>query len=359
MAVDFDNFLTWAKDRFGETNVKTKATAHGTEIMTHSFYAHQKGIEDTKFHLWMNPSGGKSKHPEKGSFRCWKTDAMGSLVSLVAEVDGVSFEEAEEMVCGATTLAALAQKVDEFFDHKSLVEAIEEKPAPRVTIELPPSTYLLDKLPHYDFFRKKAKSYLDSRKLPTDGLYVCKEGDYKNRLVIPYFNYDGELIWYNARLLHDRKDSLRYMKCKADGVGITQEDVLYMTNWPRAGGKVYIMEGELDALSLKLCGFTACGIGGKSISDVQIEMLRMYEPVLAFDTDDGPTDWGLNAMIEVGMRMIEMGFDNVRYIRPPKVYKDWNKLLVKQNPTVIQNYIKKYEKPFTPDTPSILLANRI
>lgn len=355
MAVDFETFMEWATDRFGAENLKIKHTAHGTEIMTHSFYAHRKGIEDHKFHLWMNPSGGKSKHPEKGSFRCWKTDTMGSLVNLVADWDGISYEEAEEQICGITSLRALEQKVHEMFGHKEEMAEIAEKqaPPPKKLVELPPFTYEIKTMPKTHFMRLKAEAYLAHRKLGTDGLYVCCNGDYKNRIVIPYLNWDGDLIWYNARLMSDKKDVLRYMKCKAEG--LTQEDVLFMTDWPKAGTKIYIMEGELDALTMKLCGLVGCAVGGKFMSDTQVEMIRQYEPVLAFDADDS----GLEALISVGTTLLEKGFEKVSYVRPPVAYKDWNKLLVQKDAAIIRWYVQKYEKPFTPDTPDILLSKRL
>jgi hypothetical protein len=112
--VDYDMFLEWAQDRFGEANIKIRNTAHGTEICTHSYFARRQGIDDHKFHLWMSPSGGKSKHPEYGSYRCWLTDSMGSLVTLVANYDHIEFDEAEELISGCSSLRALEQKVAEF-----------------------------------------------------------------------------------------------------------------------------------------------------------------------------------------------------------------------------------------------------
>lgn len=360
MAVDFDTFLEWAKDRFGAENIKLKSTPHGTEIMTHSFYAHRKNIDDNKFHLWMNPSGGKSKHPEKGSFRCWKTDAQGSLVNLVADWDCIPFDDAEELICGVPTLRALEQKVHEFFgsvdDTKQPVQTII--PAESRKIELPDWSFLISGMEPNNPWRQKAEQYLQDRKLPIDGLYVCtKDKEYGNRIIIPYRNWDDDITWFNARLISERKDVLRYMKCKAEG--ISQEDVLFMTEWPRSGTKVYIMEGELDALSMKQAGFVACAIGGKTISDVQMEMIRQYVPVLAFDTDDGKQDWGLQAMINVGNDLLERGFPYVGYVRPPRAYKDWNKLLVNRNVQTLHSYVTQFEKRYTEFTALQLRANRV
>lgn len=362
MAVDYDIFLEWAKDRFGEENIKIKQTAHGTEILTHSFYAHKKGIDDYTHNLWMNPSGGKSKHPEQGSFRCWKTDTMGSLVRLVSDYDNVPFEVAEEQICAGSSLRALELKVHEFFGSKPEVSEVEELPEePADRIKLPDWSFLIDGMSNSNKWKALAKGYLAGRKLSTRGLYVnTQDSEYKNRIIIPYYDCDGNLIWYNARLMSDKKGVIKYMKCKSDGLDVTQEDVLYMTCWPRAGTKIYITEGEFDAISLSMAGFVGCALGGKAISDTQIEMIRRYVPVLAFDADEGnKKDSGLQALINVGTKLLEKGFPQVYYVRPPKVYKDWNKLLVERDAETVKAYAEKFEKPFTPNTPALLLAQRI
>jgi DNA primase len=360
MAVDQETFLNWAKNRFGEENIKIRHSAHGDEILTHSFYAHRNGIEDYTFNLWMNPSGGKAKNPEKGSFRCWKTDNKGSLVKLVADFDSMPYDEAEEFLCGATSLRRLEQRVHEFFDHKEEIETAIPIDEPKKVLSLPDFTFLIDRLSPTHFIRAKARKYLSERKIPTDGLYVCTGGDYKDRIIIPYYDAEADLIWYNGRLMQDKKGVIKYMKCKSDGLNVTQEDVLYMTSWPAPGSKIYLMEGEIDALSMKLCGFFACGLGGKSISDTQVQLLRPYVPVLAFDADQGfKKDSGLRAMIDVGTKLLESGFPKVFYVRPPKFYKDWNKLLVEKDEDTVRNYVSHHEKQFTEMTKSVLLSNNV
>lgn len=351
--IDFDLFLEWATDRFGEANIKLRHTSHGIEICAQSPFMLQKyGKHDTKFHLWMNPSGGKSKYPDKGSYRCWRTDEMGSLVRLVSEIDHISDEDAEERIGSSTSLRSLEKRVHEFFGHKEETVDLPVEVGAKL-IDLPESSYLIDKMAPTHFMRIKARQYLAKRKIPSDGLYVCISGDFKDRIVIPYYNWDGDLIYYNARLMNDRKDTLRYMKCPTEI--IRQEEVLYMTSWPRAGSKIYLMEGEFDAITIGLAGLVGCACGGKFLSESQIELIRQYEPVLAFDADDA----GLEALVKTGQALLEKGFPKIQFVRPPKVYKDWNKLVVERNIQTLRAYIDQFEKPFTSYTPSMLLANKI
>lgn len=352
MAVDFDTFYNWCKDRFGVANIKVRNTTHGTEICTHSYFAKRlQGIDDHKYHLWMNPSGGKSKHPEFGSYRCWYTDQMGSLVSLVADYDHLDWEEAEEMLTGVTTLRSLEQKVSEFFGYKEeLVISAQPTPPPEGVV-FPDYTFSLDQMSANNHWRIKAYNYLtEERKLSTTGLYVCTEDkEYGNRIIIPWYDADGKLVFWNARTLSKSSKVIRYMKPK----NADQESVLFMTEWPDPGSKVYVMEGELDAKSLQLSGFVGAACGGKHVSATQIELLRPYLPVLAFDTDEQ----GLMALITSGNELMEKGFD-VRYVRPPKAYKDWNKFLQEKGPKIIREYIERFEKRFTPVTADLLKANR-
>lgn len=354
MAVDHDKFYEWCLTRFGEENIRIRNTAHGEEICTHSPWSEAMiGKTDTKHHLWMNVEGGKNSI-EHGAYRCWLTDTMGSLVSLVAEFEGLPFEEAEELITGVASLRSLEKKVHEFFGHKETVEEMIGPLESAVPLDmvLPDYSYLIDTMkPESHHMKLRAKQYLRDRKLPTTDLYVCTDGDYGNRIVIPYYDKNENLIWYNARTMSPKKSVLRYMK-PAEG---DQDDVLFMTRWPRPGSKIYIMEGEFDAITLGLCGFVGCAIGGKYLSDSQLRMIKDYNFVLAFDADDA----GLEATINVGNMLLERGVRNISFVRPPKVYKDWNKLLQQRNLQTVKAYVERFEKPYSPATGDLLMSNQL
>lgn len=354
MGVDYDAFLNWASSHFGMENLKFR----GPEICANSPYASEVGKDDHKHHLWMRPDGGK-KGLEGGAFRCWYTDRMGSLVSLVSDLDHIPFDEAEELICNTTSLRALEKRLHEFFDSKDEPEVHEPSDAEKelINLELPPFTFPIDGMSRTNRYRAAACTYLQGRKIPTDGMHVCIEGDYKNRIIIPYYDLYGKLIWYNARTMSSKKGVLRYMK--PDDKRFNQEEVLYFRNWPRPGTKIYITEGEFDAISLDVIGLNGCACGGKFLSEAQIEMIRLYTPVLAFDADEGPHDTGRESMISIGNTLLEKGFEEIYYVRPPKQYKDWNKTLQEKDPKVIRAYIERCEKQFGSWTEDDLKAKRL
>ena len=347
MAVDYDTFLKWAIERFGAENIKIK----GDEICTHSIFE-----EDHKYHLWMNPSGGKDCLPG-GVYRCWYSEnKMGSLVSLVAELDHISYEEAEELICGVSSLRSLEQKVHEFYG--SHIEEVVRPVRSNVGLQLPPYTFDILSESCYIHYKERAIAYLNDRKIPIEGLYVCTYGDYKNRIIIPYYDMYGNLVYYNARTMDKNEKTLRYRK--PDDENYKQDEVLFMKTWPKPGSKVYITEGEFDAISLNVCGFYGAACGGKSLSDAQIEILRNYIPVLALDRDEGKkTDSGGEALIHIGNQLLSKGFEIVNFVRPPKGYKDWNNLLKEKNEKLVKAYIEKYERPFTSFTTDHLRYNAI
>lgn len=333
--IDSELFLQWAKDYFGEENISF--ARGGEEICTNSPFT-----EDFKHHLWMNPSGGKSDNPENGSYRCWYTDRSGSLVKLVADLEGIDWEEALELISEQVSLRELEKRLDKFFQVEAVQSTVFQSNAG--LLQLPENTYLIDSLGKNETFYHRATQYLKNRKIPTDDLFVCTSGWYGNRIVIPYYNKRRELVWWNARTLSSDPKVLRYMKPNiSSDTGISQENVFFMRSFPKPNSQILIMEGEFDVIALHVCGIHAasCG-GGKSLSDNQINLLRPYIPVLAFDAD-GP---GKQALIKVGKRLLEQGFKDIFYVRPPSKYKDWNKLYIETDAETVNSYIKKHIKRF-------------
>ena len=329
--IDYDSFLNWAQDRFGDVKIS------GNEIQANSIFCTDK--IDHKYKLWMNPSGGKNQYPW-GCYRCWLTDNMGSLVKLVSIVDHISYEEAEELICGTQSIRTLEQKVEEFFEKK-----IQET-KPETTCELPPGTVLIENLSNKSNWYLKSYVYLLRRKIPLEGFYVCTEGKFIDRIVIPYKDRDGKLVYYNARAISD-KNPLRYMKM--EGSNVNRSHMLYFYRHPKTKGKLFLTEGEFDTISLNMLGLDAAALGGKSLSDEQVALINGYEVVLALDNDKA----GLPAIVSMGSKLLSLGVQ-ASFVRPPLGYKDWNQLYIKKPSESIRDYIAKNTKPFNSFVESLL-----
>lgn len=157
MAIDFDLFLTWAESRFDNVVVK------GNEIKLNSIFC-----DDSKHHLWCNPSGGKNNVPY-GVFHCWKTDTKGSLVNLVMQVEKCSFEDALQILDSPNhNIEDLEKQVQEIFKNKQTKFIEIEK----TKIKLPPNTYRFDDLPSTNYAKRTSVEYLNDRKISYEKLFI-------------------------------------------------------------------------------------------------------------------------------------------------------------------------------------------
>lgn len=335
MSIDTEKFVSWAESRFGEVVISKQGDVRINSIFVDN---------DSKFHLWCNPHGSKKKGERKyGVYHCFKTGEKGSLAGLVMRVDGVDFDEAVTILEGEDSLAELEAKVNEFLygEKPKPVPAPKPEPDPEENkLKLPPHTFMIDSMPESSVMGTQAEIYLRGRKIPTKGLMVCTEGDFGNRIVIPYYNRDGELIYFNARYIGKRKKTLRYLGPDAE-CGVGKSEVVFMPEWPSPNSKIYITEGEFDALSLTASGLYSAAVGGKELSEEQVALLRGYEICLALDNDK----WGKIALMKIGEVLKSSGFQ-VSYVRPPIGHKDWNYLLQKTNESLVAAYVKQHEKPY-------------
>jgi DNA primase len=69
-------------------------------------------------------------------------------------------------------------------------------------------------------------------------------------------------------------------------------------------------------------------------------------PVLCLDNDSA----GEKATSEVGDFFLSQGFPTFRYVRPPKQYKDWNKMLIALGPRLVRAYVLTNTKTYDADT---------
>lgn len=328
--IDFEQFVEWAETRFDDVVVK------GDEVRINSIFT-----DDEKQKLWCNPYGGKHNRPF-GVYHCWKTEKKGSLVSLVMHVDSCEWGEALDIVGGVdTSLADLEKQVDEILGGPKPKPKEEELEEEQPVLKLPNSTYYIDDLPDSSFYRVLAETYLLGRKLPIDDLMICTAGEYRNRIVIPYYDRDGELIYFNSRYIGTKDNVIRY-KFPPKEIGIAKGDVIYCPKWPMAGGKIYLTEGEFDAYTLHICKFAAGAFGGKHLTENQLELLRSFRPVICVDSDKAGTE----ALAKIGETLLQNGFAEVGFVRPPRPYKDWNEMLQKVGPKVLAHYVRNKERRY-------------
>ncbi len=331
MALSLDDFVAWAEKHFENVNVK------GSQVTFNSPFCDIEGMDpDTGGHLSCNIEGGKGRIRD-GVYRCFKTEQSGTVVGLVSQFSKCTYEEAKDLLGGERNLERMERRVDEFFKATDLKKPTP--PEPEKKLALPHYTYPLSELSGHPQGHQ-AIEYILSRKLKINNLKFCTQGKLWGRIIIPYYDRRGALIYYNGRAMGNRKP--KYKGPEQEEWGIGKGDVLYMTEWPQAGTVLYITEGEFDALSLSICGLPAGALGGKSLSDGQVELLRGYHVCLCLDNDN----FGGKAVLGVAKKLVENGFQ-VQYVRPPEGYKDWNEMLQKLSLGIMLAYVTKEQKSYS------------
>lgn len=329
MSISFDQFKNWAEERFGD-NIVVK----GKEIRINSIFA-----DDTNHHLWCSPSGGKKKR-KFGVFHCFKTDRKGSLLKLVQLVDQCDREDALSVLTGQPTIRQLEKQLEEYLGEKDPWETVQPP-----SFSLPEGSILISSLPKNNWWRKRAEEYLLKRSIPIDGLFICTQSPYKARIIIPYYDKFGKLVYWNGRHISD-KAKIRYLgPPKETGVG--KEDVIFMAGpWPSSGSQIHLCEGEFNAKSLFLSEFNGAACGGKNMGEKQAIILSDYRLVLCLDRDKAGKQ-GTSKMSNIinSMQTATKTKEKFLYVRPAEGFKDWNEMYIKFGPAVLNSYIKKYQKP--------------
>ena len=338
MEVDFEKFRKWAEEKFkGDVLVKTD------QIRINSIFEK----DDSGHHLWCSPSGGKNRRPF-GVYHCFKTDEKGSLLKLVKIVEKCDSDEAIAILTGRSTITDLENKIAELLSNDNY--NFESEPI-KLKLALPNGCSLISSMSKNNWWRERAEEYLLNRKIPIDDLYICKEPPFKGRIVIPYYDRNCDLIYFNGRHISS-KATLRYMGPPIS-CGTGKEDVVFMAGpWPNKGSTLYVCEGEFNAMSLKISGLNACACGGKNLSEKQAMLLSDYKIIFCLDRDKAGAS-GLKKMVELTKRFSHNNSSNqIKCTQPPNNYNDWNQMLINLGSNVLREYIIKTQKEIDFDAPS-------
>jgi DNA primase len=299
LEIDLEKLEDWIKDRFPDFK-KPKS----------DYLVNTPFKEDRKHKL--------SISPEKRCFHCWKTDASGPIYALVMELEGCSKKEALELVYQKNTVQDFDKQMNQLRNGKeqNSVETVKTK------IALPESFQYIS-FESMDQVNLRALEYcIKERQINPIKWHFgfCNSGAYQNRLVIPFFDREGEIYYWIARTLNGSE--LRYLnpsvKSKED---VKKEDVMFIPKWNIKGKDVLVVEGALDAIVLSELGFMVVALQGKTLSPYHIEALKESRIILGLDNDQP----GREALLWNMKVLKEHGIDNVRYVFSPKKDQDWNK----------------------------------
>jgi hypothetical protein len=267
-------------------------------------------------------SWGKKKRcfyiPENDNIFCHNCGWSSKPYKWIKEVSGLSFNQmVDEIEKGNYGMINVMDMEDK-----------QEKPK---SSSLPIDSINLFDKNQTDYYKnnkivQKALAYIKERRLDTavnrpDAFYISlKDEKHDKRLVIPFKDENGKLIYYQSRRLMDDESPSYLSKDGGDksifGIERISSDL----------DKVFIIEGPLDACFVK----NGLGIGGitkgdqlfTSYQQEQMNSLKFFERIWVLDSQ-----WLDKTAREKTLKLIEMG-EKV-FIWPEydgKKFKDLNAL---------------------------------
>ena len=287
-----------------------KLSSDSEEMMVPSLFAR----DDYKRHMSVNT--------HTGLWQCFKSGEKGNFFHLVAIIDKTSYNQAESKFMLKDLLE----------EGEVTPKLAEPKPPPQGVKNLIPITK--DMAPESPL-TSKAWLFINHRKLwGSTEYFVAKDGDYRDRLIIPFF-YLEKIVFFQARAL-DNATQPKYLNFK----GIKKAHILYP--YDHEQDHLVVCEGPLDAISLQIQGVNATATMGSTASLWQVNVLSEFKGkvILGYD-NDGAGENGVNYFEE--MRKVKR-MDNLYICPPPKGHKDWNEAHVADYD--LSAYVSKNSKLF-------------
>jgi len=255
--------------------------------------------------------------PSKNLICCHNCNKTWSTINWIIESSGLSYSEVLEE----------ASKYD-FTSFEIPNEVVIRPESETLPVD---SINLFDKQQVNYFINNKvvkdALTLIKNRRLDTainkpKALYISlKDFIHKNRLIIPFYDYKGKIVWYQSRAMYkrDEVDRPKYMsKLNSErsvfGLDKINEQLDYL----------FIFEGPIDSMFVKN-GLAMCGISMSETQEEQMKRYKLYQKIWILDNqlkENEDVRYQTNKLIEQGERVFFW----------PKKYntiKDINELCVK------------------------------
>lgn len=261
--------------------------------------------------------------PEKELAYCHNCGYSKRAFNFILDVTGKPFTEVINDV-----------KNIEYGDVPVIKEEKEEKP---VLKSLPEDCINLSDKMQLEFHKNNAivkicLDFVKQRRLdvainkPTTFYLSLTDRVHKNRLILPFYDTEGNIIFYQTRTLLE-KDSFEKPKYLSK-VG-SEKSLSGIHNLDLFHDYVYIFEGPIDSYFIKN-GLAICGIqedSNKTLNDLQtkqMSQLTTFKKIWCLDNQ-----WVDNASLKKSLKLIDD--DELVFIWPEqfKRYKDLNEICIR------------------------------
>jgi len=290
--------IEFLEQNFG---TKGKFVSGGNEFVMPSLFV----PNDYKCHMSVNTF--------TGLWQDFKTSSKGNFFQLVAHTFDITYQRAKSKVILEAMLREypVDLRPKEKEDQIKELEDIEE-----ITIDSYSSKNELCQYAWKVLFLRKLFDLNDVFKFR---YFLGIKDELKDRLVIPYFDENKEVYFFQARSLTSARP--KYINPK----GVKSKTVLYPYDPTRS--RLVVCEGPLDAISLQLHGVNATCTQGSYVSHEQAEQLAEFEGkiIMGYDSDEAGLK-GIQAFEKMRKEKRMQTFDVCIL---PHGFKDWNEAHVK------------------------------
>lgn len=204
--------------------------------------------------------------PSKGIIHCHNCNKTWSPVSWIMESSGLTYAQVMEEASS--------------YDFQSFEITDNSKPQRPESETLPVDSINLFDMQQVHYFIKNrvvmdAIDLIKQRKLDTainrpNALYISlKDFIHKNRLVIPYCDFKGKIVWYQSRAIYkkDEIDRPKYLS-KLN----SEKSVYGLDKVNEQLDHLFIFEGPIDSMFVQ----NGIAMGGISMSDTQEQQMKRY-----------------------------------------------------------------------------------
>lgn len=262
------------------------------EIVASFMFAHFEQVKQSKrgtHFLARCPLCGDSKrNPYKKRFNmdyndgvpgwnCFNCDEHGNFYDIYSRMKGISYDDAVERLKNPAWERGNK-------DHKDKVtKRLEKKKIVKEKKEFTHYNWITEdcKEPP-ERYVNALKVFYESRKIPKEcQLYICYQGRYKNRIIIPVFDENQNIVYFQARRIPKTKLVPKY-----DNPASPKEIIILNYHLFDPDKYIVVPEGIIDAWMVGIQGTTCLG---KYISKEFLDQLFLKTKkgvIVALDNDD-------------------------------------------------------------------------
>lgn len=331
--VDEQRFGAWLAKRQGRLG---KPKGQGRKMLINSPW-----MADTKHHCALFVRRGRF-----GRYRDFKSGNAGSLVEFVSKIEGCSKQRARELIClpdgePVTAVAKPKKRQPEApaysFELPAGCLRITPEPAEGESLAMSVARGWLINSRGITPHAQEAYLCTQDRK-PPDHIENAKRQRLQGRILIPYRDAYGRLIYWTARS-PDPDAKPKYLEPYLGEPPVVKEEAVFCPDWGFERHDLWVVEGWACARSLAECGLYALSTGGAQLYQEQLKVIasRHARPVLAFDNDDPGRLAAIRARRAFQRPCL--------HCEPPSGH-DWNSAWLAYGTDQLLAYICRHTRPF-------------